>query len=225
MKCPHCLREIHSSFEEEYIGCDSVNHKSIYHMNCPNEECNKMIIFLGFSNHVEDEQGIEDEITHLCGKIGKKLIFPISSGRNPAPPEVDKHIADDYNEACSVLPFSPKASAALSRRCLQSILREKAGVKPGDLSNEIQQVINSAKLSSMLNDSIDAIRNIGNYAAHPMKSTSSGEILDVEPGEAEWSLDVLESLLDYYYVQPKVLKRKKAELDAKLASAGKPPMK
>jgi hypothetical protein len=33
---------------------------------------------------------------------------------------------------------------------------------------------------------LDAIRTIGNFAAHPIKSTSSGEIVDVEPGEAEW---------------------------------------
>ena len=31
---------------------------------------------------------------------------------------------DDYEEAALVLSISPKASAALSRRCLQTILRE-----------------------------------------------------------------------------------------------------
>ena len=36
-------------------------------------------------------------------------------------------------EACLVLPDSPKASVALSRRCLQHILREAAKVKHGDL--------------------------------------------------------------------------------------------
>ena len=33
-------------------------------------------------------------------------------------------IAEDYNQAAIVLPYSPKASAALSRRCLQTILTE-----------------------------------------------------------------------------------------------------
>ena len=49
-------------------------------------------------------------------------------------------IVEDYKEACLVLSDSPKASAALSRRCLQNLLRGAAGVKPGDLSIEIQQV-------------------------------------------------------------------------------------
>jgi hypothetical protein len=48
---------------------------------------------------------------------------------------------------------------------------------------------------------IDAIRNVGNFAAHPLKSTNTGLILDVEPSEAEWPLD------------------------KKLSEAGKPPMK
>ena len=47
----------------------------------------------------------------------------------------------------------------------------------------------------------------------------------VEPGEAEWNLDVLEALFDFYYVQPAKHKKKKAALNKKLADAGKPPMK
>jgi hypothetical protein len=120
---------------------------------------------------------------------------------------------------------SPKASAALSRRCLQHLLRAIAGVKHGDLAREIQEVLDGGKLPSQLAESIDAVRNIGNFAAHPVKSGHSGEVVAVEPGEAEWNLDVLEGLFDFYYVQPEVLKKKRAALDKKLAESGKPPMK
>ena len=136
-----------------------------------------------------------------------------------------KHLANDYSEACLVITDSAKASAALSRRCLQGLLREAVQVKPSDLSNEIQQVLDSKTLPSYMAESIDAVRNIGNFAAHPMKSQHSGEILDVEPGEAEWNLEVLESLFDFYFVQPAILRAKRAALDAKLGEAGKPPMK
>lgn len=98
-------------------------------------------------------------------------------------------------------------------------------VKPGNLADEIQQVIDSGKLPSDLSESIDAIRNVGNFAAHPLKSQNSGAILDVEPNEAEWTLDVLEELFDFYFVRPAQLKKKKAALDQKLKDAGKPPMK
>jgi hypothetical protein len=104
-------------------------------------------------------------------------------------------------------------------------LREKARVKRKDLAKEIQEVIDSGKLPSHLAESIDAIRNIGNFAAHPIKSTSTGEIVDVVPGEADWNLDVLDGLFDFYFVQPAILAKKRDALNTKLASAGKPPVK
>jgi hypothetical protein len=155
----------------------------------------------------------------------EQLFRPRGASRLPCPPEVPAELAEDYNEACLVFPDSEKASAALSRRCLQHLLREHARVKPGNLADEIQEVLDSGKLPSYLSDSIDGIRNVGNFAAHPMKSRQTGEILPVEPHEAEWNLDVLESLFDFYFVQPAILKAKRAALDTKLAAAGKPPMK
>ena len=76
-----------------------------------------------------------------------------------------------------------------------------------------------------MSSAIDAVRNIGNFAAHPIKDTNTGEIVEVEPGEAEWLLDVLEGLFDFYFVQPAELRRKREALNEKLEAAGKPPMK
>jgi hypothetical protein len=143
--------------------------------------------------------------------------------RSALPPEIPDAFANDYREACIVLSDSPKASAALSRRCLQHILREKGGTKKRDLFDQIAEVIPT--LPSHLAEAIDAVRNIGNFAAHPMKSTNSGEILDVETGEAEWNLEVIEGLFDFYFVQPAVLQKKRELLNKRLAEAGKPPMK
>jgi hypothetical protein len=58
-----------------------------------------------------------------------------------------------------------------------------------------------------------------------MTCARPGEILPVEPGEAEWSLDVLEQLFDFYYVQPALTAKKRDEMNKKLQEAGKPPMK
>jgi hypothetical protein len=96
--------------------------------------------------------------------------------------------------------LSPKASAALSRRCLQAVLREAGNANQHDLSKQIVAVM--PHLPNSIAESIDYIRNIGNFAAHPMKDQSSGLIVEVEPGEAEWNLDVLDMLFDYYYVKP-----------------------
>jgi len=153
------------------------------------------------------------------------MIYPKNSTRSPLPQSVPDEFASDYREACLVADDSPKASAALSRRCLQHLLREKADVKHSDLGKEIQEVIDSGQLPSHLADAMDAVRNLGNFAAHPLKSKSSGEVVDVEPGEAEWNLDTLEGLFDHYFTQPAALEAKRAALNAKLADLGKPAMK
>jgi len=153
------------------------------------------------------------------------LVRPKSISRPPCPSEVTKEFAEDYTEACFVIADSPKASAALSRRCLQNILREVAGVKHDNLHNEIQEVIDKGTLPTYIVEVIDAVRNIGNFAAHPFKSEKTGEILPVELGEANWNLDVIEALFDFYFVQLAIIKKKKATLNKKLKEVGKKPMK
>ncbi|WP_245163755.1 DUF4145 domain-containing protein [Burkholderia glumae] len=107
---------------------------------------------------------------------------------------------------------------------MQMVLREN-GFTQKDLAPAIDAALASNSLPTAIADNLDAIRNIGNFAAHPMKDTSTGQILPVEPHEAEWNLDVLEELFDFFYVQPEKAKQRRAALDAKLAAAGKPPMK
>jgi len=148
--------------------------------------------------------------------------------RPPCPLEVPSHIGEDYTEACLVLEISPKASAILSRRCLQSLLRDVAKVKSDDLVTGIQEVLNSGNLPSTLAKSVDAIRNVGNLAAHPRKNVQTGSVISIKHAEAMWLLDILESLFYFYYVQPLVMQeiqKKRDSLNAKLQEAGKPPMK
>jgi hypothetical protein len=152
------------------------------------------------------------------------MAYPSGTSRAPAPSEVPADIAKDYHEACAIAALSPKASAALSRRCLQSLLRDR-GFTHKDLAPAINAAIESNLFPTAVAENLDAIRNIGNFAAHPLKDTNTGEILPVEPEEAEWNLDVLEELFDAAYVQPaRALERRQA-LNAKLTAAGKPAMK
>jgi hypothetical protein len=136
----------------------------------------------------------------------------------PAPYSVD------YNEAALVLRDSPKASAALSRRCLQQVLVDKAGVTKRDLYDQIAELLSRGNLPSHLAEALHAVRAIGNFAAHPMKSQTTGSVVEVEPGEAEWNLETLDSLFDFYFVQPERLRLKREALNAKLNDAGKPPI-
>ena len=150
------------------------------------------------------------------------LLWP-DPGARPVPKEVETEaptLAADFREATSVLPKSKKASAALARRCLQFILRERGGTKSKDLAGQIREVITT--LPPGLGNNVDAIRHVGNFAAHPMKSSNSGAIADVEEEEAEWLLSILEELFDYYYVKPAQNSDRRESLNQKLKDLGKP---
>lgn len=222
-RCPHCLTVVrfeqalldHSRQLNIHIGGVAIrsNKESIRFTgaNCP--ECGKLILTVETGKWKPEMFVAEDEF----------VVCPLQSTRPPVPKEVPAHIAADYNEAALVLNLSPKASAALSRRCLQSVLREAGNADQHDLSKQIDAII--PKLPSYIAENLDAIRNIGNFAAHPLKDQNSGQIIDVEAGEAGWNLDVLDQLFDFYYVQPALAKQKRDALDEKLRTAGKPPMK
>ena len=214
MKCPHCLENFHADWSGNRIGINQERFWSVNWTTCP--ACNRFVVYMR-----TETVGLPETLTNA----EDWMVYPKTSTRSPLPASVPEEFAADYREACLVLVDSPKASAALSRRCLQHLLREKGGVKHSDLGKEIQEVIDSGQLPSHLADAIDAVRNLGNFAAHPLKSKSSGEVVDVEPGEAEWNLDTLEGLFDHYFTQPAVLDAKRAALNAKLADLGKPEMK
>ena len=219
MKCPHCTVEFHDEARMTLVGQDIDSAWGIISHTCP--KCERLILTLA-KGKVKRDSHFGQIFSNPTDEV---LIRPKTSNRTPVPPQVPSEFIEDYQEACLVLTDSPKASAALSRRCLQYILQEKAGVTHRDLAQQIQEVIDSNTLPSYIAESIDAIRNIGNFAAHPIKSKSTGEIVSVEPGEAEWSLDVIEMLYDFYFVQPTIIQQKRDALNQTLVDAGKPLMK
>jgi hypothetical protein len=210
MRCPHCSISIHEEFKQliDFNGPDGT--WSLYYQGCP--ECKKSIIKL---------KGV---FPHSNGGYsrGEYGAYPRGATLRPVAPEVPDPYKRDFVEACEVLSISPKASAALSRRNLQAIIRDKAGIKGKDLNAEIDTLIKSGAIPTYISEGLHAVRQIGNFAAHPIKSTASGELVDVEEGEADWNLDVLESLFDFYFIQPAITAKRKADLNKKLKEAGKP---
>jgi hypothetical protein len=219
MKCPHCLVAFFAKEERKYIIEDADGYWWTVTTICPS--CERASVAL-----VQSEDDAHTQFGHVPNNIvATTLVRPKGISRAPIPPEVPPEYVTEYREACAVLPDSTMASAALGRRLLQSLLRDQAKVKPGNLADEIQKVIDSRSLPTRLADSIDAVRHAGNFAAHPLKSTQTGLVLPVEPGEAEWTLDVIEELFDHYFVAPARLQAKRDAMNKKLEEAGKPPMK
>lgn len=222
MDCPTCSMRFESDPRVLDLGFDKDGYATLVASKCPDPECSQGIIQLYHGSSELELLGgfVEETYEHDV-----MVLYPRTHGRPPCPPEVPPDLSEDYTEACLVLADSPKASAALSRRCLQALLRDAAGVKPSTLVKEIDEVIAGGKLPSELAESLHMVRHVGNFAAHPIKSESTGEILPVEPVEAEYNLVVLEGLFDHYHVAPKRLAARKAALNQKLKEAGKPPLK
>jgi hypothetical protein len=212
MKCPHCTVSIHESWHINHVGTGPSNFIGwlTRYMKCP--ACEKYI--LQAKSPTAGEPWF--------------LIHPKTSSRGPVPADVPPEIAEDYNQAALVLDDSPKASAALSRRCLQAILR-RAGYQQKDLAKQIEAVLAEEDARKALptgpHNTLDAVRNFGNFSAHPINDLTTLQVLDVEDHEAEYCLDILDALFDHYFVRPEEAKRRRAALDAKLANAGKPPSK
>ncbi len=219
MKCPYCKIGVALDIKKgevfETKAC-TYSGAELIRGTCP--ECSNLIIILKSGNYKWTDDGGEID----CKE--EKVIYPqkISKLTDNLIPESYRN---EFNEAYSILHISPKASAALSRRLLQKIIREHYNIKERDLSQEIDKFIALSTIPSEILSSVDAIRQIGNFSAHPMKYTNTGEIVDVEQGEAEWTIEVIEYLFDIAFIQPqKKVDREKA-LNQKLSALGKPFLK
>jgi len=227
MICPKCnlgIRfEISSSspvYNEEHPTIKNYGF-DIAHGFCP--ECNQFVVLLRhgrYWSHDFNDEGAR-ELTEV---LSQQVIFPRTSLKR-IEPEVPDNYRREFQEAYSVLQVSPRASAAMSRRLLQAILREKFGIKKRNLADEVDEFLSISGIPSYLSQEVDAIRNVGNFASHPIKNTQTGEIVEVEPGEAEWLIDVLDALFDFAFIQPARTEKRRNELNEKLDAAGKPLMK
>lgn len=222
MKCPTCRKEFHPQPDKKQAYFSASDDKDseagfgIAVQLCPS--CHNLVVIYQEGTAIETTEVWLTDIEH------EEVIYPESS-EHELPEEIPDTFRNDFEEAAQALEYSPKASAALSRRLLQKVLREKLGIKKKDLSLEIDEFVESSGAPAYLTGAIDAIRTVGNFAAHPMKYQHTGEIAEVEDGEAEWLLEVLESLFDFVFVQPSRLKQRKDALNEKLRHLGKPELK
>jgi hypothetical protein len=122
-------------------------------------------------------------------------LLPNSSAK-VFPDYIPLTLRNDYNEAASILDLSPKASATLSRRCLQGIIRDFWGVSKNRLIDEINAI--EDKIDPLTWKSIDAVRKVGNIGAHMEKDINV--IIDVDSKEANLLLGLIELLFEEWYI-------------------------
>lgn len=148
---------------------------------CPNNACGKeAVIVCGMNGYIKEKT---------------VQVYPESTAIQ-FPDYVPSAIRTDYEEACAIRDKSPKAAATLARRCLQGMIRDFWEITEKNLNAEITAL--KDKIPAAQWAAIDALRKIGNIGAHMEKDVDV--IVDVEPDEAEKLVQLIELLIDKWYI-------------------------
>ena len=194
---------------------------------CSNRDCKEITLKLFLSRAEYDKNYIwrvTDDVHHSWS------LLPESSAK-PQPDYIPDTIVESYKQACRIRDLSPNASAIMSRRCLQGMIRDFCKICEGTLAKEIdtlkKQVDGGEGPRGVDHDTIDAIdhvRRIGRIGAHMEKDINL--ILDVEPNEAQALINLIELLFEEWYMAKHGREEKLKELgfvaenkDTKIAQA------
>ncbi len=159
---------------------------------CPNEECKRINLSV-----LLKEASYDKHVGRwISGNDIKEWNLLPNSFAKTFPVYIPRPLIVDYQEACSIVDLSPKASATLSRRCLQGIIRDFWGIKKGRLVDEINAL--EEKIDPITWKSIDAVRKVGNIGAHMEKDINL--IIDVDNKEAILLIQLIELLFEEWYI-------------------------
>ena len=220
--CPHCEHAVtisssRYSTDRHTLSIQNSNGRHTLFSRfivCPNPECERFTLTatLNESAHIPNSG-------ERSTKLVKSWDLVPSSSAKTFPSYIPQPILDDYKESCLIRKLSPKASATLSRRCLQGIIRDYWKVKPGRLVDEIDAI--QEKVDSITWDAISAVRQLGNIGAHMEKDINV--IVEVDPEEAELLIGLVETLLREWYVAREERRVRMAAVVAAAAAKKSPP--
>jgi hypothetical protein len=198
--CPHCEHACVITYEANirsgvvFSNMNSVDGSigvEAQFVACPNPACTKVTLYL---NYGKGELATVKAMRWFEPPQKRQLLPPTYA--RPTPDYVPAPIRADYEEACAIADLSPKASAALSRRALQGIVRDFHGIVENTLNLELEAL--KGVVDPVTWKAIDAVRSVGNIGAHMEKDINV--IVDVEPDEAIRLIRLIEMLIREWYV-------------------------
>jgi len=196
--CPYCKKGSKITNEDiaKAIKLGEEGRKtSILTIICPNPECKKETVYLAFYTGAYGTP----RFSNSYEMIQSEMLYPHGI-YNHYPDYVPEPIRKDYEEAASISQLSPKASAALIRRALQGMIKDKWPVLKDKYLNE---QINSLddKVPAHQKEALHGIRKIGNVGAH---MNDPGVIADqdspITVDDADNLIKLLEYLIKTWYV-------------------------
>jgi hypothetical protein len=198
-QCPFCGHHAtiidgvnHEDFLFRFDNGNKYGHQKIagWVVVCPNPECGEYTVTLYVANSKYVNGNLRDENPHHLWQLIPESRAQVFPSYIPEP------LLADYREACLICNKSPKASATLSRRCLQGMIRDFWDVKKDRLVDAIEAI--RGRVDPLTWDAIDAVRKVGNIGAH--MEADIDLIVDVDPDEADLLIDLLERLFTEWYI-------------------------
>lgn len=183
-------------------------------MECANPRCAQIV--LEIKEQTKEDGGGERVLKDTWLAIPRHGNAQLPSQAVPA------DLARDYHEACLLLDLSPRMSAVLSRRVVREVLKREG--QYGDGRKQLDDFVADDKRPSELRNNVKHLQEMGNFGAHAVVDEETGEVLDVSRDEAEWTLQVVDGLFDYFYVGPARDAQRRAEFDEKMKRAGRNPI-
>lgn len=244
MKCPFCQHDIAAAWNPLLCSSDFLgrqmpqsfpfistsiqrNHKPValrvivHWLQCQNTGCEEIVV----------------QITRTEGSgMGETWI---ALPKHNALPALNQLVTDpwrkDYLEAWKILEDSPRMSAVLSRRILGDLLEKYAGRKEYTLASRIDEFIKETKHPLYIRQNLHYLREMGDFGAHTQvrQAPSTGTpdlpaepvIIDVDPQEAEWTLQVISDLFEHFIVAPQKDEEIRKAFDKKMADANRKAIK
>ncbi len=221
--CPYCDKSATMrkgyDFEDELIKFNLQSEKYAQELRirtinniCPNPKCRltSVVVSLDGIDTVEAQSRNKGHGYNFFKYVAISLLpYQISRKVKSFNANIPAPIISDYEEACSIVELSPKAAATLARRALQGMIRDFWEINERTLYQEIN------KLKSMVDptiwEAIDGLREMGNIGAHMEQDVNL--IIDIDPDETEMLIELIEILLEDWYVQRE--RRQKALLEVK----------
>ncbi|WP_311817717.1 DUF4145 domain-containing protein [Enterococcus thailandicus] len=133
------------------------------------------------------------------GELTKNIALSVrpKSFAKQFPQYIPEAIRKDYEEAYLIVDLSPKASATLSRRCLQGMIRDYWNVtNKNNLFQEITAI--QDKVTPEVSRVLKGLKDLGNIGAHMEKDINL--IIDIDPDEAKKLLKLIEYLMKEWYI-------------------------
>lgn len=203
MECPHCRAEFEEKPHYFALGIDQDGTWQVSNQRCP--ACDRLIV-------------------SVCTKEGCSYpAWPATSARARLSEDVPAELAAEYLAASQILAYSEQASAAISRRLLHKVLAAQSGAGYGGLADQIRRAVSSPALPPYLKEALQTYVQVVQLGSDSTRSYRPEALVPLAVGEADWLLDLLQPLFEFYYVQPAKLRRKQDALEERIAPPPPPP--